>query len=1082
MSFVADLHVHSYLSRATSKQCCLEGLHEAAQLKGVRVVGTGDFTHPAWQAELGEKLEPSAPGLFRLKPDIAAGGDANVPGACKSPVDFILTAEISSIYKRDGCCRKVHSVLVAPDLETVAKIDARLGALGNITSDGRPILGLDPRDLLEITLEANPDAYLIPAHIWTPWFSMLGSKSGFDSATECFGELEKYIFAVETGLSSDPPMNWRVSSLDRFCLVSNSDLHSPGNLARNANLFHCETDFFAIRDALRSKDPAQCGGTIDMFPEEGKYHCDGHRKCEVCMEPEESLAHDCLCPVCGKPLVLGVLHRVIALADRPKGGKPDTALPCEHIIPLPEILAEIYSCGSGSKKVTQVYNRLLNKFGSELAILRELDPERLRTAEPRFLDEAIRRLRQEEVIRKPGYDGEYGVIRVFGDGELDKLSKQGVFFDLPAAAPPPKPVPKVPAAPDLTEMHEDAGLYAADTSDWELPSGQLSLFAQSPILAGLNPEQQAAAVANDAPVIIVAGPGTGKTRTLTRRIAHLVRMEGADPASILAVTFTNRAANEMRERLEDLLGDQAGRITVSTFHAFCLNLLRRFAESAGLPADFNVVDQDDEVAILRRRVNLSARDAEAAFEAIAAARRELRDPTGLPGYTELEAALAEAAAVSLDALIPRSVQLLRANPEVRQELGLRWVCVDEYQDVNCAQCELIPLLAPEGRGLCVIGDPDQAIYGFRGAEVGYFLRFTTDFPNARTFTLTRNYRSSGMVVAAANQVMVPGRSAMSVTARNMKAPGVPIRFHCAASAAAEAEYITHEIEKLIGGTALFSFDSDRVSDVAESAELSFGSIAVLVRLRALMQPLAEALTRLGLPVQVVGDQPFMQQPGAREVINALRTPQIESESGSPRPRDPAIRADPHHGPEDARLRESSLSDLPARDAVTEIANQQTKQGKLDTKTEAVWDECRKLAAGFNGSLRDFVDHLVLRNGTDRFDQRAEKIVVMTLHAAKGLEFPVVFLAACEDGIVPYTKSGEEPDLDEERRLLYVGMTRAERLLYITSARKRTLFGTTGETRPSPFVAEIAADLRDERYTKAKKRRPSETQLEFDFPV
>jgi uncharacterized protein (TIGR00375 family) len=408
--FAADLHVHSHYSRATSKDCTLEGLQHWAQLKGVRVVGTGDFTHPEWSAELREKLEPAAPGLFRLRPAFSAQADANVPESCRSEVLFMLTGEISSIYKRDDRTRKVHSLLLMPDFETAESINARLDALGNISSDGRPILGLDPRDLLEIMLEANPDSVLIPAHIWTPWFSMLGSKSGFDSAEECFGDLTRHIPAVETGLSSDPPMNWRVSALDRFTLVSNSDLHSPKNLARNATLFRCAPDYFAMRDTLHGRAPEAFGGTLDLFPEEGKYHLDGHRKCNVCLEPEDSLARDGLCPVCGKPLTLGVLHRVVALADRPRGGRPEEAPPNGYIIPLPEILSELAGVGPNSKRVQTRYRELLATHGPELAILRQVRPEEL----PEDVALAVSRLRSGLVKRVAGYDGVYGSIRALG--------------------------------------------------------------------------------------------------------------------------------------------------------------------------------------------------------------------------------------------------------------------------------------------------------------------------------------------------------------------------------------------------------------------------------------------------------------------------------------------------------------------------------------------------------------------------------------------------------------------------------------------------------------------------------------------
>ena len=412
-SYLADLHIHSRFSRATSPDCTLEELHRWAQRKGVTVVGTGDFTHPAWFQELATKLIPAEPGLLQLRPEIAAAADADVPERCRAPVRFLLSGEISSIYKRDGRVRKIHSLILAPDLGTVAKINARLGAIGNVRSDGRPILGLDPRNLLEILLESDPACTLIPAHIWTPWFALLGSRSGFDSLEECFGDLAPQIFAVESGLSSDAPMNGRVRSLDQVALVSNSDLHSPSKLGRNANLFFGTPDYFNMLDGLRNKDRAVCGGTIDLFPEEGKYHLDGHRACSVVFTPEESQQHNNLCPKCGQPLTLGVLHRVLALADRPEGEKPPNALPYQYIIPLDELLSELLQIGTGSKKVKLAYDNLLAACGPELGILRTVPPEQLETHGPPRIGEAIQRLRDGKVTRRGGYDGEFGVIRVF---------------------------------------------------------------------------------------------------------------------------------------------------------------------------------------------------------------------------------------------------------------------------------------------------------------------------------------------------------------------------------------------------------------------------------------------------------------------------------------------------------------------------------------------------------------------------------------------------------------------------------------------------------------------------------------------
>ena len=1101
MSFIADLHTHSHLSRATSKDCTLEGLYYWAQHKGVRVVSTGDFTHPAWFAELKEKLVESGPGLLRLRPEIAGSIDAEIPESCRNPVDFIITGEISSIYKRDNRTRKVHSILLIPDMDTAATLCARLDALGNIKSDGRPILGLDPQILLEITLEANPNAYLIPAHIWTPWFSMLGSKSGFDSTSECFGDLSKHIFAAETGLSSDPPMNWRVSSLDNLCLVSNSDLHSPAKMGRNANIFHCDPDFHIMKEALRTKDRDKFGGTIDLFPEEGKYHLDGHRKCGVCMEPEESRNNDCLCPVCGNPLVLGVLHRVVELADRPKGRKPPSALPCEHIIPLAEILSEIYSCGPQTKKVTRAYFRLVRKFGPELNILRELDPSFLRDEDPPLLDEAIRRVRNEDVIKQPGFDGEYGVIRVFGKGETDKLRHHSLFFNMPEFDQPHpdqkkhkkqlnhhrlKSVGSTRACRQTSAdrpARDRARRLAEPRLRWRLrptygeasggasprhwrgkngscraagaiippTAGQLSFLQPSELLESLTDKQRKAAATIDAPVIIAAGPGTGKTRTLTYRIASLISQHNIDPRTILAVTFTNRAANEMRERLQQLLGTDTEKLTVATFHAFCLQWLRRYARAADLHEDFSVVDQEEETTLLRSTTGMTLREAKASLKAIAEKQRSLADPSGIAGFRKLIQALQQKNMLALDAIIPCFVRLLRENPAIQKQIHYDWICIDEYQDINRAQYELVTLLCPSGKGLCVIGDPDQAIYAFRGSDVSYFLRFTQDFPNAKVFGLSRNFRSSKTIVSASDQVISPGKTNMSVTSNSIVGSGLRIRFYEAASAAAEAEFITHEIEKWLGGTALFSLDSERVTGFNQANDISLNDIAVLVRLRALIQPLAESLTRLGLPVQSIANEPFIEHVKARQVIDTFRN--------SP----------------------GNMLTMQANKAVSEIAREKTKLAQFNEPVKAAFRECCKLADDFHGTLRDFLDHLLLRQGPDCYHSKAEKITIMTLHAAKGLEFPLVFIAGCEDGILPYVKADEETDMDEERRLLYVGMTRASRALYITSARKRSLFGKQRQQHISPFVRKIEESLRENLVTPQRKRPPADRQIEFDLP-
>jgi PHP family Zn ribbon phosphoesterase len=336
--FHADLHVHSKFSRACSKDCDIEHLSWWALRKGVTVLGTGDFTHPAWAAELRETLVPAEPGLFRIRPELEKRLIRDSPASCAGPIRFMLSVEISSIYRRAERTRKVHNLIYAPSFDAADRITADLAKIGNLASDGRPILGLDSRDLLEITLSADPGCFLVPAHVWTPWFAVLGSRSGFDTVQECYADLAGHVFAVETGLSSDPAMNWTCSALDSYRLVSNSDAHSPPMLGREATAFDTDLDYFAMAAALRTGNGL--AGTVEFFPEEGKYHLDGHRKCGVRVDPEQAGETRDNCPECGKPLTIGVLHRVAELADRPPGFRPAGSAGFTCLVQLPRSWAK----------------------------------------------------------------------------------------------------------------------------------------------------------------------------------------------------------------------------------------------------------------------------------------------------------------------------------------------------------------------------------------------------------------------------------------------------------------------------------------------------------------------------------------------------------------------------------------------------------------------------------------------------------------------------------------------------------------------------------------------------------------------
>ncbi len=423
MPFIADLHVHSKYSRATSQDMSPESIWKWAQLKGISVIATGDFTHPAWFRELNEKLEPAGNGLFTLKKELRPN---DVPASCRADVSFILSAEISCIYRKNDRTRKIHAVVLAPDMASAAKINLSLTRIGNLKADGRPILGLDAKELLRIVLEASPEALYIPAHAWTPHFSLFGSASGFDTMEECFDELTPHIHAIETGLSSDPPMNWRLSALDNITLISNSDAHSAPKIGREANIFDTDVAYPAMHEAIRTRKGFL--GTIEFFPEEGKYHFDGHRTCNVSLSPKETIHHNYLCPVCGKKLTVGVTHRVEKLADREEGARPEGRPGFRNIIPLPEIIGEALKVGPGSKKVNTAYFAMLEKLGSEFRILMDVPLREIEAASSPIIAEAVSRVREGKVHIAPGYDGEYGKIRIFEEVERKEIKGQMGLF------------------------------------------------------------------------------------------------------------------------------------------------------------------------------------------------------------------------------------------------------------------------------------------------------------------------------------------------------------------------------------------------------------------------------------------------------------------------------------------------------------------------------------------------------------------------------------------------------------------------------------------------------------------------------
>lgn len=410
MRFVVDFHIHSRYSRATSKDMDIPTLSKIAKMKGIDVLGTGDFTHHLWLEELKRDLEPDDQGLFYHN------------STC-----FILTAEVCNIYSKKDRLRKIHNIIIAPNFKVVDEINHVLARFGKLSADGRPILKLDAEELVKIIMDISEDCLVVPGHIWTPWFSLFGANSGFDSIEECFGSQTENIYALETGLSSDPAMNWRWSKLDRYRLISNSDSHSPSRIGREANIFDTELDYGHIINVLKGKGEGKFLMTVEFFPEEGKYHYDGHRNCGICFAPDVSRKNNNRCPKCGRPLTVGVMHRVENLSDRPAGFVPSGAVPFKNLIPLDEIIASGLKMGVNTAAVKKEYDRLIQELGSEFDILLNVPEEELQEKIPEVIAEGIIRVRQGKVSILPGYDGEYGQIKIFGDEEQTQQTQLNLF-------------------------------------------------------------------------------------------------------------------------------------------------------------------------------------------------------------------------------------------------------------------------------------------------------------------------------------------------------------------------------------------------------------------------------------------------------------------------------------------------------------------------------------------------------------------------------------------------------------------------------------------------------------------------------
>ena len=1064
--YIADLHIHSRYSRATSKDCTPEYLDLWARRKGIHIVGTGDFTHPAWREELQEKLEPAEEGLYVLK---EAYRIADETADTSWNPRFLVTGEISSIYKKNGRVRKVHSLILLPGLEDAERISRKLEEIGNIHSDGRPILGLDCRDLLEITMELSPRSVYIPAHIWTPHFSLFGAFSGFESAEECFEDLTPYVHAVETGLSSDPPMNWRVSALDGYHLVSNSDAHSPAKLGREATLLDTELSYKGVEQAIQTGKGLY--GTIEFFPEEGKYHMDGHRKCHLCLTPAQTERYGGICPVCGKKITIGVSHRVEALADRPGGyAKPDAGA-FESLVPLPEVIASVTGHGAASAGVQREYLAMLKKLGPEFEILREIPLEDIRQAAGDRIAQGIARLRRGQVERIPGFDGEYGVIRLFTADELANPEGQMDFLDMLGAGK--KEEPPVPQKPEQEEpgsaepVPEETGTVRQEQE----PNANSNLNPDPGKREALNEEQRRAVTAPDRRIAVTAGPGTGKTKTLTARIQYLLEYRKVKPGEITAVTFTNQAAEELRSRLADSLGGKRKihSLQTGTFHGICYAFLKEMGRPFSLAGE----EEMEQLAGQALTEAGCPESTETFFRWRESGRKSGPEetPAGNPlleraeGY--YERAKREQNLLDFEDLLLETAQIFEEGKAGEAwEKRFSYLLVDEFQDSSPLQYRLIKAWNRKGRELFVIGDADQSIYGFRGADAGCFERLEEEGAPTR-IRLTENYRSPAPVLKAALEVI--SRNPGEKRILHVHHPGtLPVRLVKNDSRMSEGIFIAKEINRLTGGIGML--DAQKSYGTLEGREpCGFDDIAVLYRTHYQANVLETCLKKEGIPYIVTGREDFLKEEEIRGSLAFFRF--LEN-------------------PEDERREREALELLwkldwneESREVARRTAENLRKayEKEKPLKFLALWQQEAGITASDSmkhlenmavcySDMREFCQALLLGVESDlkrpgERNYRSGAVRLMTLHGAKGLEFPVVFLCGVEKGKIPLEKQKGPADVEEERRLLYVGMTRAKEELILT---------TSGEV--SGFLEELPEGVILEEKGREKRTEPRWEQL------
>ncbi len=1028
MPIIADFHIHSHFSLATSKQLNPQYLDYWAKIKGLNIVGTGDFTHPGWTNELEENIEPAEEGLFKLKNNKIIKSN---PLADRK-MRFILSSEISNIYKKNGKVRKVHNVVLAPNFQTVYKIQQELeNRKFNIRSDGRPILGLDSYDLLEFLLEINENIFFIPAHIWTPWFAALGSKSGFDSIQECYGNLSKYIYAVETGLSSDQPLNWLCSFLDKFTLLSNSDAHSPEKLGRNANILDCDYSYNDIIKSIKNQQDKNFIGTIDMYPQEGKYHFDGHRKCNICYSPEQTMENKGICPECGTPLTLGVVHRIAQLADRNNPQERKIKKKFYYLIPLKEILSQIQGVSTKSKSVDKIYHHLIASLGSEFDILLNIDLDKIKSQGGKFLSVAIDRMRKGNVIIKEGFDGEYGTIKLFEKNEIKNYGSKKTLFDVRGKI--------------NNNEKKDRKLLNFDVVKFRKLKNEIDIshLYKKKKKNKENIEQKNAIKTEKQNIIVIAGPGTGKTRVLTERIKFLVKEKKVKPEKIWAVTFSNQAANQMQKRICEIINKKiAKKIQISTFHAAGLKILKDFSSNR------KIIINDNEKRVILKQIGVKWQQTSKIINKISVIKNSLQKIENKEFETifdKYNAYLEENNLLDFDDLIYLSLKYFNEKTKIKPLF--EHILIDEFQDINNAQYEYIKQISNQKTNIYSIGDPNQSIYGFRGSDVNLINNFIKDF-DAEKLTLSKSYRCSDNIISASQNIVGSNKNITGLT------KGVKINISEQATHKSEAEFIARNIEDMIGGLRFFSIDS-KVSKGQKNKEIeSLSDFAVLLRTKSQFDAIIKAFNDHSIPYQKIGTKSFLSEKPFSEITTILKHFAYANNKFY-KARFKEITNNQHH------LKfETSLKNF-----ITELWEkyfQNNYKNKINN-----FQKYLKIAE--NKTIEEFLILVEQKIGQDDYNKEAEAVRLMTLHASKGLEFKCVFIPGLENGLIPYSIFKKQINKEEEKRLLYVGMTRAEKYLYLTYAKSRKINNLMYNFKRSPFIDHIQEELLQYKIQKYKSK-------------